>query len=197
MLILRKLFRYSGIVIIEVVQVLRRFYFFLCSLGQYRGIKKQPILAYGRGSIKVGKNVDIGLCSSPGYLSTYCYLEARQMVASIEIGDNVKINNNFSAISNTASICIGENTLIGLNVAIVDSDFHRVSHFKRGDNNALSVAVNIGENVFIANDVKIYKGVQIGSGAVIGAGSVVMDDVAENAIVQGNPAKFIKMIQHV
>jgi len=194
---LHKLFRYSGIVLIEVMQICRRVYFFLCSLGQYRRIKKQPILACGRGSIKIGKNVEIGLCSSPSYLSTYCYLEARQLEASIEICDNVKINNNFSAISNTASIFIGENTLVGLNVGIVDSDFHRVSHFKRGDNDAQSEAVHIGENVFIANDVKIYKGVRVGHGAVIGAGSVVMDDVAENAIVQGNPAKFIKKINHV
>ncbi|MGJ8693614.1 MAG: acyltransferase [Thalassotalea sp.] len=197
MLIIRKFFRYSGMILIESTQTLRRFYFLMCSLGQCRSIKKQPILAYGRGKIKVGKNVDIGLSASPGYLSTYCYLEARQQEASIVICDNVKINNGFSAISNTASIFIGENTLIGLNVQIVDSDFHRVSHFKRGNNDALSESVNIGKNVFIANDVKIYKGVKIGNGAVVGAGSVVLSDVCEHSIVHGNPAKFIKMISYV
>lgn len=39
------------------------------------------------------------------------------------------------------------------------------------------------------------KGVTIGDGAVVGAGSVVTKDVPANAIVAGNPAKIVKMIE--
>jgi len=37
-------------------------------------------------------------------------------------------------------------------------------------------------------------GVTIGKNAVVAAGAVVTKDVAENTIVGGNPAKFIKNI---
>jgi acetyltransferase-like isoleucine patch superfamily enzyme len=33
---------------------------------------------------------------------------------------------------------------------------------------------------------------KIGKGAVVGAGSVVINDVIENSVVAGNPAKTIK-----
>ena len=42
----------------------------------------------------------------------------------------------------------------------------------------------------------ILKGVTIGEGAVIGAGSVVTKNVPAYAVVGGNPAKIIKMIEH-
>jgi len=38
--------------------------------------------------------------------------------------------------------------------------------------------------------------VQIEEGAYIGAGAVVMNDVKKNDVVVGNPAKFLKKIEH-
>ena len=42
-----------------------------------------------------------------------------------------------------------------------------------------------------ANSV-IIGGVNVGKNSIIGAGSIVINDVPENAIVAGNPAKIIK-----
>ena len=46
--------------------------------------------------------------------------------------------------------------------------------------------------MWIASNVFIGKGVKISNGAIIASGSVVVDDVEENTVVGGVPAKFIK-----
>ena len=51
--------------------------------------------------------------------------------------------------------------------------------------------IKIMDNVFIGCNVTILGDVTINEGAVIGAGSVVTDDVPENIIVAGVPAKVI------
>lgn len=52
--------------------------------------------------------------------------------------------------------------------------------------------INIGNDVWIATDVKIMQGVTIGDGAVIAQESLVTKSVPPYAIVGGNPAKIIR-----
>lgn len=53
--------------------------------------------------------------------------------------------------------------------------------------------IKIGNDVWIGQNALILSGVTIGNGAIIGAGSVVTHDVADYAIVGGNPARLIRM----
>jgi|GEM_PF-430188 len=55
--------------------------------------------------------------------------------------------------------------------------------------------VKIGENAFIGANSIILPNVAVGKNAIVGAGSVVTEDVPENTIVAGNPARKIKTIQ--
>ena len=86
---------------------------------------------------------------------------------------------------------IGDNVLIGHSVVIatLNHDFiieNRLSmHAKK---------VKIGNDVWIGSIATILPGVTINDGAIIAAGAVVTKDVAQNAIVAGNPAKIIKYI---
>ncbi|HPG38228.1 MAG TPA: acyltransferase [bacterium] len=50
----------------------------------------------------------------------------------------------------------------------------------------------IEEHAIIGANATILPGVRIGKNAIVGAGSVVTRDVPDNAVVAGNPAKFIK-----
>ena len=50
----------------------------------------------------------------------------------------------------------------------------------------------IGNDVWIGQNVNIINGVKIGDGAIVAAGAVVTKDVTEYAIVGGVPAKIIK-----
>ena len=49
--------------------------------------------------------------------------------------------------------------------------------------------VKIGINSFIGANSTIKQGVNIGSNVIVGAGSVVLNDVPDNTLVYGNPAK--------
>ena len=51
----------------------------------------------------------------------------------------------------------------------------------------------IGNNVLIGAGAILLGKIVIGNGASIGAGSIVLEDVPENAVVVGNPAKIIKI----
>lgn len=53
----------------------------------------------------------------------------------------------------------------------------------------------IGNNVYIGAGAKILGGINIGNNVIIGANSVVLEDVKDNCIVGGIPAKLIKKIE--
>ncbi|HEY8364289.1 MAG TPA: 2,3,4,5-tetrahydropyridine-2,6-dicarboxylate N-acetyltransferase [Haloplasmataceae bacterium] len=56
-----------------------------------------------------------------------------------------------------------------------------------------STPVIIEDDCLIGANAVILEGVKVGKGAVVAAGSVVIDDVKENTVVGGVPARFIKM----
>ena len=49
----------------------------------------------------------------------------------------------------------------------------------------------VGEGAWIGHGVAVLQGVRIGAGAIIGAGAVVIDDIPENAIAVGVPARVV------
>jgi acetyltransferase-like isoleucine patch superfamily enzyme len=116
------------------------------------------------------------------------------MNSVIIIGDNVMINNNMSLNVDKATISIGDNTIIGVNFSLMTSDGHNIHKLNRHDSGFSGLSIDIGQNVFIGDNVMILKGVNIGNNAVIGAGSVVTSDIPKNAIAAGNPCKVIKYI---
>lgn len=68
-----------------------------------------------------------------------------------------------------------------------------------GRNCCINACVNIGmggsiigDNVYISPGVKIIKEVHIGNNVKIGANAVVNEDIPDNCIVVGIPAKIIK-----
>lgn len=52
--------------------------------------------------------------------------------------------------------------------------------------------LNIGNDVWIGDNVTLLCGLKIGDGAIIAAGSVVTKDVLPYSIVGGNPARIIR-----
>jgi carbonic anhydrase/acetyltransferase-like protein (isoleucine patch superfamily) len=155
----------------------------------------QPTLLTGQGSITFEHNVKIGVNSSPGFWSTYCYLDSRGVSARIAIGSNTWINNGFTAIAEKCSIQIGGDCLIGHDVVVLDSNFHSLDPSSRHSGGPVGVGdVVISDNVFIGSRVTILKNTIIGSGSVVGAGSVVSGNYPGNSLIAGNPAVVIRQL---
>ncbi|MET0759325.1 MAG: acyltransferase [Flavobacterium sp.] len=150
-----------------------------------------PLLLKGKGKITFGKNVQIGVVKSPNYYSHYTYLEAREEASEIFIGNNVAINNAFSVVA-FSKIVIEDHVLIGVNCSIIDNDGHDLAIMERNTGSPKTAEVHIHENVFLGSNVSILKGVTIGKNSVIGNGSVVTQDIPENVIAAGNPARVIR-----
>ena len=93
----------------------------------------QPVHLAGKGTIRFKGNVKLGCFPSAYYLSGYTYIEARTEEAVIEIGDGVWMNNNVAIISNGAGIKIGNRSMLGTHVEILDSDFHDLHPDRRGE----------------------------------------------------------------
>ena len=80
-------------------------------------------------------------------------------------------------------------------MSIFDSDFHPINPIDRLSDNYSIKDVTIGDNVWIGNDCKILKGVNIGNNSIISINSVVKNNIPENCIAAGNPAKVITKIK--
>ena len=109
----------------------------------------------------------------------------------IVLGSNVYVN-RYTMFDASASIIVGDATMIGPFCYITDHDHGTEEGLLVGEQPLVEAPVKIGRNVWIGADVTILKGVTIGDNAVIGAGSVVTRSVAANERVVGITAKAVK-----
>ena len=157
-----------------------------------------PVIFKKKGSeLRIGNNCTI----KSSFLSNLVGLNQRTIIvtrteeAVIKIGDNVGISG--ATIYARKYIDIGDNTLIGGNVKILDNDFHPLEVEARSKDikeKIKSRKIVIEKNCFIGCNSIILKGSKISEGSIVGAGSVVSGIFPKNVIIAGNPAKIIKKI---
>ena len=115
--------------------------------------------------------------------------------AKIHIGNNVGISG--ATIYARKGITIGDNTMIGGNVKILDNDFHPLEAEARirDDKDMIRAKeIVIGKNCFIGCNAIILKGTVLGNGCVVGAGAIVSGKFEPNSVIVGNPANVIKKL---
>lgn len=106
---------------------------------------------------------------------------------NVNIGNGVKIQNNVSVYT---GINIEDDVFVGPSVVFTNDLNPRAAFSKHGQyvNTTVKKGSTIGANA------TIVCGVSIGQYAMIGAGAVVTKDVADYALVVGNPAKQIGQV---
>ena len=154
-----------------------------------RSVTQRAIRVYSvRDNVTVSQGVHIGIGST--IWAPHC----------LAIAEDVYIGKGCTVEVDGA---IGRGTLIGNRVGIVgrhDHDFSAIGvpirhspwiGARQGGSPDVSSTVAIGQDCWIGYGAIVLSGVSIGDGAIVAAGSVVTHDVAEYAIVAGNPASDI------
>lgn len=109
---------------------------------------------------------------------------------NITLGKRIFINSGCK-FQDQGGVTIGDDCLIGHNVVIATLN-HDLAPSRRADMHPASVT--IGRNVWIGSNVTVLPGVTIGDNAVVAAASVVTNDVPENTIVVGSPARVVRSL---
>lgn len=93
-----------------------------------------------------------------------------------------------------ASIILGKDCMLSLNVFMWASDTHQILE-KDSKNilNRASQGIKLGDHCWIGHRVSILKGVHLASNTIVGGGSVVTRSCKKpNCAIAGNPARVIK-----
>ncbi|MDO4379408.1 MAG: 2,3,4,5-tetrahydropyridine-2,6-dicarboxylate N-acetyltransferase [Clostridia bacterium] len=134
-------------------------------------------------------------------------LEIKDIPARIEPGaiirEKVSIGKNavimMGAVINIGAV-IGEETMIDMGAVLGGrATVGARCHIGAGAvlagviEPASATPVIIEDGVLVGANAVVVEGVHVGKNAVVAAGAVVLEDVPENAVVAGMPARIIKM----
>lgn len=111
--------------------------------------------------------------------------------ARIVIGNHCILRERFWLCAHQ-EITIGDDTGIGQDTMILDSDVHLI--IVNGKQQPVQGPVHIGDRVLIGAHCIILKGVTIGSDSVVGAGSLVTRDIPDHVLAFGRPARVHRHI---
>ncbi len=149
-------------------------------------------------TVKLGRDVK---------LSKFINLYGCEIGDETKIGAFVEIQKNASVgkhckISSHTFICEGvtieDNVFVGHSVAFINDSYPRATTADGGLQTESDWKVErtvVKKGASIGSGSTIMANITIGENALVGAGSVVTKDVPANAIVAGNPARFLRYIE--
>ncbi|MEK3879584.1 DapH/DapD/GlmU-related protein [Paenibacillus sp. FSL M7-0420] len=170
----------------------------ICTKLFYNGARliRQPFYCRGKSRLQFARGL------TTGYMCRFDLLgeEHDKRSKKLIIGENCKIGDHVHIVA-SEKVVIGNNCLIASKVFISDTnhgnysirDLNSGPHIPPDHRQLYTKPIEIGNNVWIGENVCILLGVSVGDGCIIGANSVVNRDIPNNCIVAGTPAKIIKM----
>jgi acetyltransferase-like isoleucine patch superfamily enzyme len=147
--------------------------------------------------VKLGKNIKVSK-----FINLYgCEIgDETKIGAFVEVQKNAKIGKRCKISSHTficEGVTIEDNVFIGHSVTFINDAYPRATNpggrlQTEQDWKVEPTLVKRGAS--IGSGSTILSKVTVGENAIVGAGSVVTRDVPANAIVAGNPARFLRTL---
>ncbi len=147
--------------------------------------------------VKLGKGVKL-----TKFINLYgCEVGDNTRIGSfVEIQKNAKVGKKCKLSSHTficAGVIIEDNVFVGHGVTFINDSYPRATTVEgelQTEEDWKVEPTVVKQGASIGSGATILSNITIGENAIIGAGSVVTRDVPSNAIVVGNPAKFLRFI---
>jgi acetyltransferase-like isoleucine patch superfamily enzyme len=148
-------------------------------------------------TVKLGKDVKLS-----HFINLYgCEIgDNTKIGAFVEIQKNAFVGKNCKISSHTficEGVTIEDNVFVGHSVTFTNDSYPRATTAEGGLQTEADWKVEktlVRKGASIGSGSTVLSNVSIGENAIVGAGSVVTKDVPANAIVAGNPAKFLRFV---
>jgi len=177
--------------------------FYLARLGPNPYVDPKAVIHHG--NLQIGPHVFIAdrviiyqaaeggriALAESAHILRDCVLETGHG-GTIAVGSDTFLHPRCQVMAYKGDITIGEHVAIAPNCA-----FYAYNHgtqpgelIKRQPLETRG-GISIGDGAWLGYGVIVLDGVNIGAGAIVGAGSVVTEDVPDDAIAVGNPARIM------
>lgn len=148
--------------------------------------------------VKLGKDVKLSK-----FINLYgCEIgDETKVGAFVEVQKNARIGRRCKISSHTficEGVTIEDHVFIGHGVTFINDTYPRAANPDGSLQTERDWSVErtlIKSGASIGSGATILCNVTIGENAIVGAGALVTKDVAANAIVVGNPARFLRTIR--
>ncbi len=125
-----------------------------------------------------------------GYQLVHAIHPRAVVAASAILGEGACVMAN--AVINPGAL-LGDNVVVNTG-AIVEHDCTLGDHVFVATGANLAGSVHVGEGAHIGMGASVRQGLRIGRGAIVGAGAAVVDDVPDNVVVVGVPARVLRPV---
>ena len=164
-----------------VIRAILYKFFTKVGLPSYIG---KPIYISRISGLSIGKRVRI-------YPGIRAEIETKN--ASITIGNNTSIGQNFHVVSYISELYIGNNVTISGNVFITNcSHNYQEIGVHILEQPIKTEYTKIGDFCFIGYGAVIKAGTVLGKQCIVGSNSVLKGTFPDYSVIAGNPAKIIK-----